>query len=456
MGKVKFEFIMNNNLNGKKIAVIGLGISNIAVISYLLKHDLKHLAVFDTRYNPPHVDELPSGLDLNLGPIDKDKLQDFDLVVISPGISIYHEALEAIKDKVEIIGDVELFARELKVNNSKAKIIGITGSNGKSTVTALTGHILTKCGFNTAIGANFGNAVFDILDESIDVYVLELSSFELETTKTLHLDASVILNVSEDHLDRYKGSIDLYSKAKKRIFLNSDKIIVNRDDLRTIPDDGKYYTSFGLDDKKGYGLKDVDGVTYITFDGKEILDCRALTIYGTHNELNVQASIALCNCLNVDKDTMYRAISSFVGLNHRCQLVRVLDGISFYNDSKATNVASAEAAIKGLASKHKNGIILLAGGLGKGQDFTPLKQYLGKEVSLIYCFGQDAAQILALDSTRCTLVMNMRQALNEAFLQAKDGMAVLLSPACASFDQFKGYEERGRVFANMVNHLDSK
>ena len=168
------------------------------------------------------------------------------------------------------------------------------------------------------------------------------------------------------------------------------------------------------------------------------------------------AAMALCDCLGIDRQVQKSAVKSFIGLSHRCQLVRVLDGISFYNDSKATNVASAEAAIVGLSGKHKKGIILLAGGLGKGQDFTPLKRYLGREVKFMYCFGQDAKQLIDLNPEYTKGVLNMRQALNEAFMMASEDMAVLLSPACASFDQFKGYEERGRVFANMVNHLDSK
>lgn len=446
---------MNSKLNGKKIAVIGLGISNIAVVSYLLKHDLKHLAVFDTRYNPPHLEELPAGLDINLGPLDAKVLKEFDMIVISPGLPLYHDAFKAIVNDVEIIGDVELFARELNENKSKAKIVGITGSNGKSTVTALTGHMLSQAGLNVAVGANFGNAVFDILDVSIDVYVLELSSFELETTSSLRIDAGVILNVTEDHLDRYDGSIELYKQAKHRIFANTKNIIVNREDAGTYPKSAKYCASFGLDDKD-YGRKVVDGVTYLTINGEEFIDTRELTIYGTHNELNVLASMALCDCLGIDRQVQKSAVKSFIGLNHRCQLVRVLDGISFYNDSKATNVASAEAAIVGLSSKHKKGIILLAGGLGKGQDFTPLKQYLGREVKFMYCFGQDAKQLIDLNPEYTKGVLNLRQGLNEAFMLASEDMAVLLSPACASFDQFKGYEERGRVFANMVNHLDSK
>ena len=441
---------MNKELNGKKIAVIGLGISNISVISYLLKHDLAGLGVYDTRANPPYVEELPSGINLHLGPLNEEELKSYDMLVVSPGLSIaLPELVAAKKAGVEIVGDVELFGREVKV-----PVIGITGSNGKSTVTALVGYILEKAHIPSAIGANFGNAVFDILSDRNEVYVLELSSFELETTSSLHLKAGVILNVSEDHLDRYEGSIEKYSEAKHRIFMHCENIIVNRDDKRTFPENGKYNVSFGLDNKS-YGREETPETTYLVVNGRRVLDVKDLIICGRHNELNALAAMALADAVGVERDVQVEALKSFPGLEHRCQLVRVLDKVSFYNDSKATNVASAQAAIEGLSSRHPQGIILLAGGLGKGQDFSPLKQYLRKEVSAMFCYGKDADKLLSLDSTYTHSVLNLRQALNSAVQMAKPGQAILLSPACASFDQFKGFEERGRIFVNLVRHLKS-
>lgn len=443
-----------DRLTGKKIAVIGLGISNIAVVSYLLKHDIKSLSVFDTRANPPYAEEIPSGVDVKLGPLDARVLKSFDLLVVSPGLSINLPELQAAaKAGVEIVGDIELFADEV---NGKAQVIGITGSNGKSTVTALMGFMLEKAGRQSAIGANFGNAVFDILSDRNEAYTLELSSFELETTSSLELEAGVILNVSEDHLDRYDGDLEKYASAKRRIFNHCKKIIVNRDDKRTYPVDKEQqkhiFASFGLDNKE-YGREVTSTTTYLCVNGQRIMDARELIICGTHNELNALAAMALADAIGIPRDVQVQALKSFAGLEHRCQLVRILEGISFYNDSKATNVASAEAAIAGLAPRHREGIILLAGGIGKGQDFTPLKRYIGKEVSRVYCFGRDADKILALDSKRCIGVLNMRQAIRRAFDEAEDGQAILLSPACSSFDQFKGFDERGRVFVNLVNNL---
>lgn len=442
---------MNTNLNGMKVAVVGLGISNIAVIGYLLKHDLKRLSVFDTRMNPPYVDEIPRGVDLNLGPLNTEELLKFDLIVCSPGLSIHLPELEAAAQAgVRIIGDIELFAFE-----AKAPVIGITGSNGKSTVTALVASMADCDGLKVAVGANFGVAVFDILSSKVELYVLELSSFELETTYSLKLQAGTILNVSEDHLDRYRGDIELYARAKQQIFKNCSHIVVNRDDGRTIPEDGKYFASFGLNNQD-YGREVTPEGTFLTKNGRRVFNCRDLVICGTHNELNALAAMALADAAGISEKAQLEALRTFQGLEHRCQLVRVLDGVSFYNDSKATNVASAQAAIEGLCDRHPAGIILLAGGLGKGQDFSPLKQYLGSEVKKIFCFGRDADKLLALDPNYTQSALNLRQALNAAFECAEPGQAILLSPACASFDQFKGYEERGRIFVNLVMHLERR
>ena len=422
-----------NRIQGKKIAVIGLGISNVSVVTYLLKHDIKQLSIFDTRNNPPYAEEVPSGVDLKLGPLDPEVLARYDMLVVSPGLSIKLPAIKAAQEAgVEIVGDIELFASEV---NGKARVVGITGSNGKSTVTALVGFMLEKAGVSAAIGANFGHAVFDILSPRIDTYVLELSSFELETTSSLHLDAGVILNVSEDHLDRYDGDLEQYAEAKRRIFKCCDKIVVNRDDARTYPQDPaekeRIFASFGLDNQE-YGREVGANTAYLCVNGQRVLDVRDLTICGSHNELNALAAMALADALGIPRDVQIQALKTFTGLEHRCQLVRILDSISFYNDSKATNVASAEAAINGLAPRYPQGIILLAGGIGKGQDFTPLKRFIGVGV------------------------LNMRQAIRMAFAEAQNGQAILLSPACSSFDQFKGFDERGRVFVNLVNNLNSE
>lgn len=443
---------MNKELDHKKVAVIGLGTSNMSVISYLLKHDLKKLTIFDTRINPPRVGNLPVGIDLRLGELDAEILKEYDLVVISPGISIYQEQIaKVIAAGVEVVGDIELFARE-----AKAPIIGITGSNGKSTVTSLVGYMADVAGLKVAVGANIGVPVFDILSDDVELYVLELSSFELETTKSLKLDAGTILNVSEDHLDRYHGSIEEYAEAKRRIYAHCKTAVVNRDDKATYPhtDDLKNHKikSFGRDSKE-YGLEKTGYTVFLTVDGKRVIDTRELRIYGEHNHLNALACMALADAVGIDRHAQVKALKNFAGLQHRCQLVKKLKDVSFYNDSKATNVASTEAALDGLRDLHKDGIILLAGGLGKGQDFTPLKKYLGTEVTKVYCFGKDKQKILDLSDTVCENVETMEEGLNKAYEISKAGQAILLSPACASFDQFKGFEDRGRIFVELVSKL---
>lgn len=439
---------MNPALNGKKIAVIGLGISNIACINYLLKHDLIKLSVFDTRENPPHIEELPVGIDFHLGPINAEELKSYDILVLSPGLSInMPEVVEAQKSGAQVVGDIELFAYE-----AKAPIIGITGSNGKSTVTTLVGYMADKAGLQVAIGANIGTPVFNILSNEVELYVLELSSFELETTRNLHLKAGVILNISEDHLDRYHGSITEYTKAKKEIYHHCEVKVTNRDDSATFDGEDAGAVSFGLDNQS-YGREVCEEGTFLTVNGERIINTSEMRIYGVHNQLNALAAMALADAAGISRQAQVMALKSFSGLPHRCQLVRKLDGVNYYNDSKATNVASTEAAIMGLKDLHKNGIILLAGGLGKGQDFTPLKRYIGHEVCDVFCFGKDAKKILDLSPEHCHSVVNMRQALRDAKAIVKSGQAILLSPACASFDQFKGFEDRGHIFVNMVTRL---
>lgn len=443
---------MNTALNGKKVAVIGLGISNIAAINYLLKHDLKKLSVFDTRENPPHIEELPVGVDFHLGPINEKELESFDIIVLSPGLSVMMpEIVNAQNTGVQVVGDIELFAHE-----AKAPIIGITGSNGKSTVTTLVGYMADKAGIQVAIGANIGTPVFSILSDDVELYVLELSSFELETTHNLHLRAGVILNISEDHLDRYGGSLEKYSEAKHEIYHHCDVVVTNRDDDKTFNNGKEGNVSFGLNNSS-YGREVLeDGTTYLTVNGERIIRTDEMRIYGVHNQLNALASMALADAAGIPREAQIKALKTFSGLPHRCQLVRKLNGVNFYNDSKATNVASTEAAIIGLKDMHKNGIILLAGGLGKGQDFTPLKRYIGHEVSDVFCFGKDAKQILDLSKEHCHSAVNMRQALRDAYSIVKQGQAILLSPACASFDQFKGFEDRGQIFVSMVTRLQDE
>lgn len=431
----------------ESVAVVGLGKSGLSTVNFLLAHGVVPV-VFDTREKPAGETELDKRVTLCKGELDGEKLGQFDCLVVGPGLSLKLPALVKAREcGTEIIGDIELFARY-----AKAPTVGITGSNGKSTVTTLTALMVEADGKKCGMGGNIGIPALDVIADDVDAYVLELSSFELETTSSLKLAGAVILNLSEDHLDRYDGSMQLYLEAKQRIFRNADKIIVSREDNATIPPSGEYYSSFGCDDRD-YGRIVKNGEVWLSVNGEPLIKNTEIGIAGLHNELNALASMALADTLGVSREAQLKVLRSFKGLPHRCQLVREIDGVRYYNDSKATNVGSTLAAVAGLKDGVRGSIILLAGGLGKGQDFTPIKNMLGKEISYMLCFGKDGAMLASLgEQTRLTA--DMAEAIRIAHDEiAQPGDVVLLAPACASLDQFKSFEERGDVFAELVRKL---
>lgn len=429
-----------------EIAVIGLGKSGLSTVKFLLAHGIIP-SVFDTRENPKGKDELPAEVSLTCGALNGESLAQFKTLVVGPGLPITTEALAIASSKgSHIIGDIELFAQY-----AKAPTVGITGSNGKSTVTTLVALMAKADGKKCGMGGNIGIPALDVIADDIDVYVLELSSFELETTYSLKLAGATILNLSEDHLDRYQASMDLYLKAKQRIFMHADKIITNREDAATVPSDGKYFSSFG-GDAADYGRITVDGIRYLSVMGKPVVSVDEVLIKGRHNEMNALAAMALADSLGISRKAQVEVLKSFTGLEHRCQLVREVNGVRYYNDSKATNVGSTLAAVAGLKEGVQGKIILLAGGLGKGQNFAPVQQMLGKEIGLMLCFGKDGKMLSELGE-EAKLVDDMSAAISYAHKVAMKGDVVLLAPACASLDQFKSFEHRGDVFAQLVKEL---
>ena len=429
-----------------KTAVIGLGKSGLSTVNFLLKNGVVP-DVYDTREHPAGEDKLPQGCRLIKGELSGELLSGYDELIAGPGLSLALPALrEAASRGTRIIGDIELFARYCK-----APTVGVTGSNGKSTVVTLTALMAEAQGLNCGLGGNIGTPALDVLAEDRDCYVLELSSFELETTSSLKLAGAVILNLSEDHLDRYEGKMELYLAAKQRIFAHADKIIVNREDPATVPPDGHYFASFG-GDEASYGITVKDGAEWLSCAGEPVMPVSALKICGRHNQMNALAAMALADTLGISREAQIKTLSSFAGLPHRCRLVRERNGVRWYNDSKATNVGSTLAAVDGLKSGLRGRIVLLAGGLGKGQDFTPVKNLLGHEVALMLCFGRDGAMLKAL-GPETELCDTMAEAVAYADKHTRPGDIVLLAPACASFDQFKGFEDRGDQFAAMVESL---
>ncbi len=429
----------------KQVVIIGLGKTGLSCVTYFRQRGITPL-VMDTRENPPGKESLPADCRLITGPLDAEILCSASLIVASPGIALATPALQAAQVAgVEIVGDIELFARE-----AKAPVVAITGSNGKSTVTTLVGLMAEQAGFKVGIGGNIGTPALDLLLQPADLYVLELSSFQLETTSSLQPAAAVILNLSEDHLDRYDGMAG-YLAAKQRIFANAKHIVVNRDDAATLPPQHAYWQSFGLN-SESYGRVQQDDGLWLSVDGKPVLSVAELNIVGAHNQMNALAAMALADAVGIPQVAQLTVLRSFSGLAHRCQFVRDVNGVRWINDSKATNVGSTLAAVAGVGESVQGRLWLLAGGQGKGQDFSPLQPLLANQIYRMVCFGQDAGILMELaDNTQ--RVADLDEAVRSVAAEVQPGDWVLLAPACASLDQFRNFEQRGQRFADLVNAL---
>ena len=404
--------------------------------------------VMDTRVAPAGLDKLPEAVERYVGGLNEDWLLTADLIVASPGIALAHPSLSAAADAgVEIVGDIELFCRE-----AQAPIIAITGSNGKSTVTSLVGEMAKAAGLNVGVGGNIGLPALMLLDPELELYVLELSSFQLETTSSLRAAAATILNVTEDHMDRYPLGLQQYRAAKLRVYENARACIVNADDALTMPVRGAddRCISFGVD-VGDYHLNRQQGETWLRVKGEKVLNVKEMKISGQHNYSNALAALALADAAGLPRASSLKALTTFTGLAHRFQLVLEHNGVRWINDSKATNVGSTEAALNGL---HLDGTLyLLLGGDGKSADFTPLSRYLTGDNVRLYCFGRDGAQLAALRPDVAVQTETMEQAMRQIAPQVVAGDMVLLSPACASLDQFKNFEQRGDIFARLAKEL---
>lgn len=444
-------------LKDKQVLVLGLGETGLSAVHWLHSQGAR-LSVADTRENPPGVEALKSAfpqVTLHTGAFTAAIFEAKDLVVASPGIALSEPEIQAaIARGIAVVGDVELFAQYRPVN---AKVIAITGANGKTTVTTLVGEMCKAAGLNTIVAGNIGLPVLDALNmETPDVYVLELSSFQLETTSSLVVDAAAMLNLSEDHMDRYAGMQD-YAIAKARIFYNAKLQVLNRDDawsmLMSRPK--LQQVTFGLseaDDAQDYGLRVVDGETWLSCGTHDLMNIRDLKIAGLHNAANALAAIALCRGIGIEYAPIMQTLYNFKGLPHRVEWVAEIDDVDYYDDSKGTNVGATCAALAGLPRK----VVLIAGGDGKGQDFSPLKQPVAENARAVVLIGRDAALIeRELLETNVPLYQaaDLPEAVNIAKKLAQAGDAVLLSPACASFDMFKNYVHRAEVFVAAVKRL---
>ncbi len=435
-------------------AVIGTGITGLSVARFLVAQQQAFI-LLDTRTTPPNLEKVQQefpGVTVECGELDPQTLLACDEIIVSPGVAVATPAIEQARNAgIPVVGDIELFVRY-----AKAPIVAITGSNAKSTVTTLVGEMAKAAGINVAVGGNLGTPALELLDDSVELYVMELSSFQLETVTKLNAKVATILNVSADHLDRYEN-MRAYILAKLRVYFGAEHIVVNRKDVLTHPPlaAGVKPIYFGGNaDFGSFGLTEENGEEFLTKNLTALMPSRELKIRGRHNVDNALAALALGDAAGIPMDAMLTALKGFKGLKHRCEFVATKNGVEFYNDSKGTNIGSTLAAIHGLARDPQQLIVIL-GGEGKGQDFTELAPALGAINSQVILIGRDAPIIeqAVARSTKITHASSMQDAVNKSLQLANAGDAVLLSPACASFDMFKNYEDRGEKFCAAVQEL---
>ncbi|WP_087016609.1 UDP-N-acetylmuramoyl-L-alanine--D-glutamate ligase [Thaumasiovibrio subtropicus] len=438
-----------------KVVVIGLGMTGLSVVRHLRDVVSCHkceagerplsLHVIDTRTQPPGADELPSDVPLVAGLWDMSVLLSADLIVASPGIALATPELqEAASAGIPIVGDIELFAWACD-----KPVVAITGSNGKSTVTSLVGEMAKTADMKVGVGGNIGFAALDLLAEGHDAYVLELSSFQLETTSSLTLKAAAYLNLSEDHMDRYDSFAD-YAKAKQRIFMHAERAVVNQVENATWPLQPQLpINTFGFE-RGQYCVANYQGSEWLMAHGKPVMPSTEIALVGRHNVANCLAALALADALTIPRESAKKAMQTYGGLPHRCQLVHESHGIRWVNDSKATNLASTAAALKGLVLEGR--LHLLVGGDGKGADFSELRAILSPMSVTLYCYGRDAEAFAGL-AAECVMTETMDEAVGIAARKAQSGDMVLLSPACASFDQFPNFMKRGEHFITLAEQF---
>ena len=452
--------------NGKHVLVLGLGESGLAMARWLA-HVGAIVRVADSRADPPGADDLSRHVpqaEMRFGAFDLPLLSGIDLIAISPGLSQREPLVQEAKRRgIALTGEIELFAQGLRDlgERERCKIIAITGTNGKTTVTTLCGALARAAGVSTEVAGNIGPAALARLLDCAQrkafprLWVLELSSFQLETTESLDAEAATVLNVTDDHLDRYAGLAD-YAVAKSRIFLGSGVQVLNRQDARVaaMAQGGRRIVSFGVDPPAAddFGLVQAEGGPWLAQGTTPLVALSALPLAGLHNAANALAALALCQAIDLPRAPMLAALRGFRGLAHRVEQVADWRGIAFYDDSKGTNVGATVAALEGMRRK----VVLIAGGDGKGQDFSPLRQAFAHHARAVVLIGRDAQRI-ADAVTGCGVQLafaaDMDEAVRRGVALARPGDVVLLSPACASFDMFRGYAHRAEVFIAAVRSL---
>ena len=439
-------------LSGRRVLVLGLGDTGLSVARWV-EHQGAHVRVADSRLTPPRAADF-SG-EVHAGAFSPRLLGGVDLLCISPGLSLEEPVVRAALERgIPVLGDIELFAWYVRAHNG-TRVLAITGTNGKTTVTALTAHLLRSAGLDVEVAGNIGPPALQALAARTTppaAWVLELSSYQLETTWSLEPEAAAMLNVSEDHLDRYAG-IEEYAAAKARIFIGQGVQVLDRDNWRSLGmgQPNRRRLTFGLDapaSEEDFGV-----VNDVLHEGSHGLARAAdLPIHGAHNVANALAACALARTLDVPREALAAGLAGFRGLPHRLQRVAMRRGVAWFDDSKGTNVGAALAALRGLGRP----AVLIAGGDGKGQDFAPLAPAVAAHARAVLLIGRDAPLLeraLAASGVPLERCATLDAAVARAAALARAGDAVLLSPACASFDMFRDYRQRGEAFAAAVAAL---
>ncbi|MBZ2167161.1 UDP-N-acetylmuramoyl-L-alanine--D-glutamate ligase [Marinobacter sp. F4216] len=442
-------------VSDRRTLVVGLGKTGLSCVRYLSEQG-REIAVADSRNAPPGLDELKAGwpdVAIHLGPFDPELFRGFNELVVSPGISIAEPAIAgAAQAGARIRGDIDLFAEA-----ADAPIVAITGSNGKTTVTSLVGDMARAAGRKVEVGGNIGTPALDLLGRGADLYVLELSSFQLETTEELNALAATVLNISDDHMDRYPDKMAYY-QAKQRIFRGCRNAVVNLDDALSTPmaRDTLTFICFGFNrvNPETFSTRDDDQGTWITYGLDNLLLASELKLMGRHNLSNVMAALGLGMAAGLPMDVMLDVARKFRGLPHRCEFVRELDGVDYINDSKGTNVGASVAAIESLVPDQGK-IVLIAGGDGKGAEFAPMQVPVRQHCRALVLIGRDAGLIAEAvgDGVDIQFADSLADAVVAARELANAGDRVVFSPACASFDMFRDYADRGDQFRARVEAL---
>ncbi len=461
---------MNTQQQQIESVIVGLGATGLSVARHLASQH-RDFVVVDSRENPPGRDDLkrdyPEVIS-HFGDFDTPWLTRAKLLIVNPGIAVSTpEIQQAKRAGINVIGDIELFAQHIANDGNEKPVIAITGSNGKTTVTSLLDLMAKKSGVKVATGGNIGTAALDLLiDKDSELFILELSSYQLETTPSLQTLAAVILNVSEDHLDRYNNDLKEYAEAKSAIYHNCKHIVFNREDVYSTQfanqvKDAETHVSFGLDAPEDghYGLVQKSGVTWLAKGTTPLMPVDEIKLPGRHNIANALAALALGKMAGLHLSAMLDTLREYAGMTHRTQWLTELNGVNWYNDSKGTNVGATLAALSGLPGK----TVLIAGGQGKGADFTPLGRAINEKARAVILMGEDANKIADVIANTAgngmvdvVFVKSMSEAVNKAYqlAQGNEQDNVLLSPACASFDMFDNYAVRGEVFMREVENLE--